>query len=134
MTQEEKQLLLKDISARLPYGTKIHIIGEGGEEIDADLTTSTIDYFESWTVQPYLCPMSSMTEEEKKQLKIKICPDGTGSFNKEGLIIPGTHYGDLIHYAFMEDILSWLREKHFDYHGLIEKGLALEAPKGMYKE
>ena len=110
MTQEEKELLLKDLCARLPYRTKVHIIGEGGVEIDADLTTSTIDYFESWTVQSYLRPMSSMTENELNEYN-KI-------FNKS---------------LNMWEVVDWMNAHHFDYRGLIEKGLALEAPGNMYK-
>ena len=121
MTTEEKELLLKDLCARLPYRTKILITGEGGIEIDADLTTSTIDYFESWTVQPYLRPMSSMTEEEyygEYQCKVLIMRDAD----------------ETLHWSETVDSIDWLLEHHFDFRGLIEKGLALEAPKDMYKE
>lgn len=134
MTQEDKQLLLKDLCARLPYRTKIHIIGEGGEEIDADLTTSTIDYFMSWTVQPYLRPMSSMTEEERKNF-IKCA--GYEVEESEN----GRHYDYYLKdFCGTEDApcanadaIDWLNEHHFDYRGLINKGLALEAPEGMYE-
>ena len=138
MTREDKRLLLKDLCARLPYGVKvlvnnkIHTINafydDGSAWLDDKVDCSREE------IKPYLRPMESMTEEEKKLLKVDICPDGTGSFNKEGLIVPATHYGDLIHYVFMETILSWLREKHFDYNNLIERGLALEAPDGMYEK
>jgi len=135
MTQEDKQLLLKDLCARLPYRTKIHIIGGGGEEIDADLTTSAIVYFESWTVQPYLRPMSSMTENERKEF-IKCA----GYEIEES--VNGRH-----HEYFLKDFcgtpdnpsvnaegVDWLNSHHFDFRDLIEKGLALELPKDMYKE
>lgn len=118
MTTEEKELLLKDLCTRLPYRTKVHIIGEDGTEIDADLTTSTIDYFESWTVQPYLRPMSSMTEDEQQK------------------------YYDLTHQeeddiwgkCLFDKMVDFCNENHLDYRGLIEKGLALAAPENMYKE
>ena len=116
MTTEEKQFLLKDLCARLPYKTKILITGEGGIEIDADLTTSTIDYFMSWTVQPYLRPMSSMTKEERMYFQ-------RDSWFDAEQILPHSIL-----------LIDWLLQNHFDYRGLIEKGLALEAPKDMYKE
>lgn len=119
MTLENKELLLKDLCARLPYKTKICIIRESGEEIDADLTTSAIIYFIMWTVKPYLRPMSSMTEEElskfmtfKSHIRESECKFHIANY----------------------DMIDWLNSHHFDYRGLIEKGLALEAPEGMYKE
>lgn len=124
MTREEKEILLKDLCARLPYGVKVHIMGEGGEEIDADLTTSTIDYFESWTVQPYLRPMSSMTEEEAEE----VCRLENYE-NRIICVIPNHTY----HFTVGDSVLDWLNAKHFDYRGLIPMSLALEAPKDMYK-
>ena len=122
--QEEKQLLLKDLCSRLPYRTKIHIIGEGGEEIDADLTTSTIDYFMSWTIKPYLRPMSSMTEEEENEfISLNAIPSPCQLPNHTRM----SWYSNAT-------MLDWLNAHHFDYRGLIKKGLALEAAKDMYKK
>lgn len=124
MMQEEKQLLLKDLCSRLPYRTKIHIIGEGGEEIDADLTTSTIDYFMSWTIKPYLRPMSSMTEEEENEfISLNAIPSPCQLPNHTRM----SWYSNAT-------MLDWLNAHHFDYRGLIKKGLALEAAKDMYKK
>ena len=67
--------------------------------------------------KPYLRPMSSMTDKEKTEYK-KIAP---------GI---AWHYG--IHFPTTNKI-DWLNARHFDYRELIEKGLALEAPEGMYK-
>lgn len=79
MTQEEKYLLLKDLSARLPYGVKIQTWHE--ENIIADVfgidrSTCVVSISDSDenakvyldNVKPYLHPMSSMTEEEKEEL------------------------------------------------------------------
>jgi hypothetical protein len=74
--------------------------------------------------KPYLRPMSSMTEEEKKEFE---------SFgwmvNEFDDNYPWVHIGQI------ENVLlglDWLNKHHFDYRGLIERGLALEAPEGMY--
>ena len=70
MTQEERQLLLKDLSARLPYGVKVHITNEWfydkiepyDRRLDCDVIKSIRE--NQYTVKPYLRPLSSMTEEE----------------------------------------------------------------------
>ena len=69
MAQEEKQLLLKDLSARLPYGVMVECSIDSGESMDVVLAPSHITEFveDSIMVKPYLRPMSSMTEEEKKE-------------------------------------------------------------------
>ena len=130
MSKEEKELLLKDLCTRLPYRTKVHIIGEDGTEIDADLTTSTIDYFESWTVQPYLRPMSSMTEEERDELYTAM--DWYGEIDVTGDVY--TKGQEKVYRETFYEYTDWLISHHFDFRGLIPMGLALEAPNDMYKE
>lgn len=126
MTQEEKELVLKDICTRLPYGVHVEISWEYSK---TDVYTS-LEYYEFpnidsllnifWdekciSIKPYLRSMSSMTEEE-----------------------------DMRRCAFLDDIeggvedaipnyIDWLNKHYFDYRGLISKGLALEAPVDMYK-
>lgn len=141
MTQEEKRLLLKDLCARQPYGVKVHI--EYGDIPYGPATVTQIDVKHSKLIfnfavpiencKPYLRPLSSMTEEEKIELKYKTCPEGTGYFDEKALICPGNHYGEYIPYNFMSVILDWLLAHHFDVGNLIEKELALEAPEDMYK-
>lgn len=110
MTQEEKQLLLKDLCARLPYGAKCHINGMVQPQ---RLHWSYLSNEEGWDLpKPYLRPMSSMTEEEFDKYEEL---EWAGDF--EYLSLP---------------LLDWLNKNMFDYRGLIEKGLALEAPEGMY--
>ena len=118
MTQEEKQLLLVDLSARLPYKARgrFSLACDSHSFIYFDcLTLNIVDRFvnsqksywdEIGTIQLYLRPMSSMTEEE------------IGEYTEIG-ITGGQNY-------------DWLNAHHFDYRNLIEKGLALEAPEGMY--
>lgn len=110
MTQKDKNILLKDLCARLYYNPMVCAIGwEGPIRINNlninRLLISTLD-----PPKPYLRPMSSMTEEEK---------EGYNNARSD-------YYDDLETY-------DWFNEHHFDYRGLIEKGLALEAPDNMYK-
>ena len=117
MTQEEKELLIKDLCARLPYGV---FVKEGDVN---DRVIYTYDYHPHIeTCKPYLRPMSSMTEEEEKE-----CIDISRT-----IIIPHVRnwFGFSITNPFFTD---WLNSHNFDYRNLIEKGLALEAKDGMYK-
>ena len=117
MTREDKDLLLKDLCARLPYRVKI-LIGDSNTPETFIATNVERLYFNGYNGKeklpiPYLRPMSSMTEEEENVYNSLNAYDG-GSF-------PHT-----------EDAFDWLNAHHFDYRGLIEKGLALVAPDGMY--
>jgi hypothetical protein len=132
MTQEEKELLLKDLCARLPYGVKIQTWY--GEIITSDLntfpySTEEMDKEGMWgqlnNFKPYLRPMSSMTEDEKKKIQA-LYHENTQNVFKDPDEVRGYRFYDI-------SVVDWLNENHFDYRGLIEKGLALEAPEGMYK-
>ena len=119
MTQENKNLLLVDLSARLPYTCRVfyeYVDDLDGKTYGYSLTLNTwcINEFiaNKAVVKPYLRPMSSMTEEEKKELRdknilIAISTSGTVETTINGF--------------------DWLNAHHFDYRGLIEKGLAIEA-------
>lgn len=127
MKQEEKDLLLKDICAKLPYATKIcctanpkingHLIGVVGETVvmfggeRADFPISDI--------QPYLRPLHSMTEEEKEYIKNKWCFEDWDSMY-DFLNYHQIDAGDA------DGFTDWLNANHFDYRGLIEKKLALD--------
>lgn len=130
MTQEEKQLLLKDLCGRLPYGVKIIIRNDYTltlEDMEFNayhLTTASYDFEYRW-LRPYLRPMSSMTEEEAKE----VCRLENFE-NRIICVIPNNH---TYHFTVGDAVTDWLNEHHFDFRGLIEKGLALEAPEGMYK-
>lgn len=121
MTQEEKELLLKDLFARLPYGAFVQFEVDGQKTIKpltVDFLSST--WYHTEFIKPYLRPMSSMTEEEKiiYQSKQSIIFD----FKNNKLYVDN-------YYS-----LDYLNSIHIDYRGLIEKGLALEAPEGMYND
>ena len=119
MTQEEKQLLLKDLCARLPYQPLCKKVDAEDNfcECDALLGYSLRDLVDNKIIiKPYLRPMSSMTEEEKVQLSQYACigEDLNGEFIDE------VQRKDCAAY------IDWLNKNHFDYRGLIKKGLALE--------
>ena len=102
MKQEDKELLLKDLSARLPYGVKIRSF-----MADVKLNYDNyLGYIKLNCFRPYLRPMSSMTEEE----------------NKEFQEIKLSYYFDEDSYI----LLDWLNSHHFDFRNLIERGLAID--------
>jgi len=114
MIQEEKELLIKDLCARLPYHPKGHVVNAcNGAECDEWLTCDTFSMFTNVinNCRLYLRPMSSMTEVEKH-------------------IFDTMTRGYTIHQQTA--LFDWLNSNHFDYRGLIESGLALVAPKDMY--
>ena len=136
---EEKQLLLKELFTRLPYHVKVKVWLEDGdtEEGPLDLQHNYGDvlldafYYKKITkIKPYLRPMSSMTEEERLELS-RLTNDKFKFYlyTKQSEIICYEKYN----YLEGLKVLDWLNTHHFDYRGLIEKGLALEAPKGMYE-
>lgn len=119
MTQEEKQLLLKDICARLPYNVIINCEGRGIKYkcfLTTDILNEILLNQEYYDYKPYLRPMSSMTEEEWKEYR-PLC-------NNVLLM----RYSVSNHYP----VTDWLLAHHLDFRRLIEKGLAIEAPDDMY--
>lgn len=142
MAQENKQLLLTDLCVRLPYKTMVKCITDYRHEFDEELSVIHIMNFYQWDTKPYLRPMSSMTEEERKEfsklLVKRYCEeDWEGHISTSYCIEIDNVYTDDedgIKYpsAFSIDAIDWLNAHHFDYRGLIEKGLAIEAPEGMY--
>ena len=128
MTQKDKELLLKDLCARLPYGVMCACGNYNGQ---LKLVCPEGDYcvlqnspYAIETIKPYLRPMSSMTEEERNEL---IRFGGIVKIDT-GEVIDVSCLG-FKHHANNQD---WLNAHHFDYRGLIPMGLALEAPEGMY--
>lgn len=114
MTQEDRTLLLKDLSTRLPYGVKcvsgvddatliiegINPNCNGASEVQVTYEKSGINFdTKISSIKPYLFPMSEMTEEQ---------------------------YNQYVKYSAIESI-DWLNKNHFDYRGLIKKGLAIDA-------
>ena len=126
MTKEEKDLLFKDLCARLPYHIKVKVWLKDGttEEGPLDLQHNYGDvlrdafyYNKIVDIKPYLRSMSSMTEEECKELG-----ELPATINNISETFPNTPY--YIEVAKVEQI-DWLNVHHFDYRGLIPKGLAI---------
>ena len=121
MTQEQKDLLLKDLCGRLPYKVKAQIPNVYGgytsaiESIDNDGYVVDFEgiHIEIEFIKPYLFPLSSMSDEQK------------------------VFFGDLcyaiIHslawdmQAALNELVDWLNENHFDYNNLIPMDLAIDA-------
>lgn len=132
MTEIDKQLLLQDLCTRLPYRPYVWNAGKGTSELTIgntyfiNLLYGSGDYPDS-PLKPYLRPMSSMTNEEMKSMPkpFKLQPNGRISSYDVDFAL------EVVHYEAVE-LTEWLNSHHFDYRGLIEKGLALPAPEGMY--
>ena len=114
MKQQDKELLLRDLCARLPHSVMIQyynceplqVVGVSGCFVEIGGLRVNFD-----ECKPYLRPMSSMTDEEKKE--VFSCISNAWNLTASNQI-------------------DYLNSHHFDYRGLIEKGLAIEAPNGMY--
>lgn len=142
MTRENKELLLQDICARLPHGVKVHAkyidtdteVEKDGvlRMVDGDMVvafvcdgTNCYNYVAIHEVKPYLFPLSSMTEEQKNQLKEIWDVDMNKALDyaisgEEGL-------SDLFQLSAAKKVINWFIKNHFDFQGLIPKGLAIDA-------
>ena len=126
MTKEDKELLLKDLSARLPYGVFCDIYNEKCT-ITEKLLIGGLSHFcdDTIAVRPYLRPMSSMTEEEKRYIHNKFAATNHGSIETYSFeSFEGGH--SEVYMVDMVGFIDWLNKNHFDYRGLIPKGLAIE--------
>lgn len=131
MTQEEKELLLKDLSARLPYGVKVKRKSKQFGEDIVLVDMYNFSYFlestdfEHEAIQLYLRPMSSMTEEEYNEYELTF----------DNVVVYSGHNNNNIHSEHRPtyETFDYLDSIHVDYRDLIPKGLALEAPEDMYK-
>lgn len=138
MTRDEKELLFKDLSARLPYHVRCKVWLKYGttEEGQLDLQHNYDDvlraaffYNEIKDIKPYLRPMSSMTEEEFESLKeysgLKYDQLDLASYQNGTYKCLDFYLSEVPSYVVIL-VFDWLNAHHFDYRGLIEKGLAIE--------
>ena len=137
MKQEDKELLLKDLCARLPYGVKCKV---WYNDKTLDIKSTGIDFYTNTVnldipgddnakvyvdnIKPYLFPLSSMTEEQKNQLKEIWDADMNKALDyaisgEEGL-------SDLFQLSAAKKVINWFIKNHFDFQGLIPKELAID--------
>ena len=128
MTQENKELLLIDICARLPYHPRVKVwfkdgtTEEGALDLEhnyGDVLKDAFYYDKIVKIKPYLFPLSSMTEKQEKELKY-LCDWENDRWS--GLVVIQESK-----FCMNTEIIDWLNKNHFDYRGLIEKGLAIDA-------
>jgi hypothetical protein len=146
MTQEERDILLKDICSRLPYNVKAYVkhwsnidrkyyegvydvksvfpsLNEIHVQSSSGSVNVTLGYYDH-EFKPYLFPLSSMTEEQKIEIK-SLC-DGTEIFDDGSWMSYISILGSF-NFEINLDVVDWFNKNHFDYRGLIEKGLAIDA-------
>ena len=122
MTQEEKDLLIKDLCARLPYHTRVKVwlkdgtTEEGALDLEhnyGDVLRDAFYYDKIVKIKPFLFPLSSMTEEEKEeycQLQQKVIYNSKGVINED-----------------VTKYINWCYKKHLDINNLIPMELAIDA-------
>lgn len=136
MTDEDKKLLLTDLCGRLPYGLKVKVTDVDGFTFEGELRIISKGWCKLHIsdpkkkarvknkviplnyIKPYLRPMSSMTKEEE------------AIYTNYQIVVKGL--GIVFEYN-LDFVTEWLNSHHLDWRHLIQKGLALEAPEGMYK-
>ena len=128
MSNEKQELVLKEICSRLPYGLLVRIYNHWTDSFENEILTfnnigEILQHFPIEDIKPYLRPMSSMTNEEKKEHDF-YC--GYKPYDEN----IGESY--LTEYD-MPDYIDFLYEHRLDFRGLISMNLAIEEPKDMYK-
>lgn len=132
MTQEEKELVLQDLSARVPYGVKVrfsYVITSPAilKGIDKDLIECDIAMCEIEDVRPYLFPLSSMTDElwDREFAECGITEFTRDSFKYGCETLEFSRSNPNL--SSMVKFINLLIKNHFDIHGLIPRGLAIDA-------
>lgn len=123
MTQKDKELLFRDLCARIPYNVKCYN-SKYRPDLTEEIICITVNYnhpcvqlgtylYKLEQVKPYLFPMSSMTEEEKEeycQLQQRIIYNSKGVVNED-----------------VTKYINYCYKKHLDVNNLIPMGLAIDA-------
>ena len=127
MTQEDKELLMRDLSTRIPYGVIVNVYGMPNVKLtsvswygEVGVNDDSTYLYPISEVKPYLFPLLSMTDIQKKEYNI--LRDDAQTYHYE--------FGDIIEDTLLYDnweSIDYLNAHHFDYRGLIEKGLAIDA-------
>lgn len=131
MTKEQKDLLLKDLCARLPYGVKfacnknvytakgLDLIVTNEGDWEYAVTAKGITPIEIDFIKPYLFPISSMTEEQKVEF------DKMSDLDIEYTITQIKN--DSPNWTSGLNRFNWFLKNHFDVYDLIPMGLAIDA-------
>ena len=150
MRTEHKELLLKDLCSRLYYKVKVSLIYNNEEykgtlcaiypednRVIIDNLNKPCHYYKQTCggfligenkVKPYLFPLSSMTEEQYNSLhELGILDNCSHSYEYVNPHIHGVSFIFKEFKTYSLELIEWLNKHHFDYHGLIEKGLAIDA-------
>lgn len=151
MTQEEKkELLLQDLSSRLPYGVKAYVKNwskldrkwyEGVYTVESihphlnnilacseKSSVEVIIGYDDYEIKPYLIPLLSMTDEQKEELLYKYIHNDIYFDDFTDYFLAGELWHDICVSMFdLPDLINWLNKNHFDYRGLIPMGLAIDA-------
>lgn len=131
MTQIEKDLLLADLCARLPYGVIVNIDRISNVRLDSiswyeevSVNDGSTNLYYILEVKPYLFPLSSMTKEQLFEVQEIL---GKNEIEiKDGFLNIIDSDRNTISYLEILAVLEWFNKNHFDYRGLIEKGLAID--------
>ena len=141
MTQEDKELLFKDLCARLPYG--VIVVTPKGRGYVCNINLTIFDYelgvninpiirdpFSINDVKPYLLPLSSMTEEQEKEIQQIIGnPDYACIIRKTDGLELWLNFIDTDPTIWLDaifEVQDYLNKNHFDYRNLINKNLAID--------
>lgn len=138
MKQEDKELLLKDLCGRLPYGVKCNhesftniytLYAVDSIHSSVNLSSDGLRFDDNWwnsieQVKPYLFPMSSMTQKQQEEYGEYYDKDLANSAKNLYDRLDGI---DVVDGYPMYNHIDWLNANHFDYRGLINKGLAIDA-------
>ena len=128
MTQEEKDLLLQDLSARLPYGVILNCCNTIGEKLTCIDENGLINHdYDINECKPYLFPLSSMDEKQLEELGIE--RDKDLFLLAQGLKRIGEGDKSIRGRIITYNAVNWCNKHHFDYRGLIPMGLANDATR-----
>lgn len=133
MTQEEEDILLKDLSTRLPYGVKVRLsTNEVGILHQIAKRTCTVfikqdyssDFFDVSIndIKPYLFPSSPMTKDQ--MIELSNISNAIHIYPSDAEIVVNRARENLLQFV---PVFDWLNKNHFDYRGLISKKLAIDA-------
>jgi len=134
MTQEEEDILLKDLSTRLPYGVKVqlstnevgilHQIAKGTCTIFIKNRITPPDFFDVSIndIKPYLFPSSSITKDQ--MIELSNISNAIYIYPSDAEIVVSRARENLLQFV---PVFDWLNKNYFDYRGLISEGLAIDA-------